>query len=91
MPFTPGAHARAREMEPMYYDVPAHLTHQLMTWIKTFVNDNNATNTNHVREVANHMRFSYGEIPLYANRTHDYSMASYIEDRCEASGKLFSR
>lgn len=45
-------------MEPMYYDVPTHLTHQLMTWMKTFVNDNDATNIIHVREVANHMRFS---------------------------------
>ena len=74
-------------MEPMYYDAPAHLTHQLMTWMKTFVNDNNATNTIHVREVANHMRFSYGEIPLYSKRTHDYSMASYIADRCEENAE----
>src|SRR5438270_657479 len=83
MPFTPGAHARAREMEPIYYDVPAHLTHQLLAWIATFVNDEDATNTIRVRDVANHMRFSYADVPLYSSKTSDWAMASYILDQCD--------
>jgi hypothetical protein len=45
-------------MEPMYYDMPTHLTHQLMTWITRFVNANTATGVGHVRAVANQMRLS---------------------------------
>ncbi|WP_235736851.1 hypothetical protein [Nocardioides alcanivorans] len=84
MPFRPGEHAMSRELEPLYEDVPRHLSHQLTQWTAGYLNSRDANGIERIRAIANHMRYDYAQAPKVAsNSTKDADMRMYILKKCQ--------
>jgi hypothetical protein len=79
---------KSRELEPVYDDVPDHLKHPIWTWIEPWFNTGNHGGVARVRQLANHMRWSFQSIGQYAQYGGpEANMREFIRRSCLADSE----